>query len=69
MFYGHSYIVVNEYLYEISILLIKCFILCYRVNKTENGDELMLSCGNEYSEPINSYVLPDSCIGKLCPAR
>lgn len=38
-----------------------------RVNKSENGDDLI--CGNEYSEPINAYVLPDSRIEKLCSAR
>ncbi|XP_060877189.1 uncharacterized protein LOC132950025 isoform X1 [Metopolophium dirhodum] len=40
-----------------------------RVTKSENGDDLMLSCGNEYSEPINAYVLPDSRIAKLCSTR
>jgi hypothetical protein len=43
--------------------------ICFRGTKSENNDELMLSCGNEYSEPINAYVLPDSRITKLCSAR
>ncbi|XP_050535915.1 uncharacterized protein LOC126902564 isoform X2 [Daktulosphaira vitifoliae] len=41
-----------------------------RVSKNgELSDDLMLRCNNEYSEPINAYVLPDSHIEKLCSVR
>lgn len=51
-------------------IVLKIKILYFRVTtKSENGDDLMLSCGNEYSEPINAYVLPDSRTAKLRTAR